>query len=144
MYESGSTRNKQEVTKDRGQGQFKHDKGLIPMIEILKMMRDELDKKPFCVNEERARTNLEISPKRNHWGRAHAMSFKGIKEARGDETKIKKLSWDSSDVFLSMRKWGRKDRGSWQLAARAKAMRLKVGKSTRCRKFVQVLTTSFL
>ena len=47
---------------------FKHDTGLILMIEILKMVRNELNKSQFDVNGERVRTNLEISPQKIPFG----------------------------------------------------------------------------
>ena len=37
---------------------FENETGLIMMIEILKLMSDELDKANFCVNGERVETNL--------------------------------------------------------------------------------------
>ena len=76
---------------------FKHDTGLLLMIEILKMIRGELDKTQFRVNGERVRTNLEMSPQKK---RAYAMFFEGIKEAQEDETKIKTILLESSDFFL--------------------------------------------
>ena len=41
---------------------FKHETGLIMMIEILIMMREELDKADFSVDGARVQTNLETSP----------------------------------------------------------------------------------
>ena len=42
---------------------FIHDTGWMMMIEILKMMRDDLSKTQFRVNGKRVRTNQEMSPK---------------------------------------------------------------------------------
>ena len=56
------------MTKDRGQEflmvslRFKHDTGLT-MIEIMKMMREELDKANVSANGKRVRTNLDNFPK---------------------------------------------------------------------------------
>ena len=47
---------------------FKHDTGLMLMIEILKMVRNELNKSQFGVNGERVRTNLEIGPQKKPFG----------------------------------------------------------------------------
>ena len=55
---------------------FIHDTGLMMMIEIMKLMRDELDGAKFCENGEREGTNLEKSQKKPQTSR------------RIDETKL--------------------------------------------------------
>ena len=67
---------------------FVHDIGLT-MIEIMKMMKEELEKAKFRATGERVRATLEKSPQKKPLGRAHAMLLKGPQETRGDETKIK-------------------------------------------------------
>ena len=92
------------------------------MIEILKIMRDEMTKRNFCVNAERVRTNLEIR-------RAHAMFFEAFKGGQGDESKSKPFM--ERFRFPPSQMWDRRDRGSWQpnTHARTKVTRMKVGKS---------------
>ena len=124
---------------------FKHDTGLTMLIEIMKMVIEELDKAKFCVNGQRVRTNLEMCPQKNPSGRVHAMFFTGLKEARGDETNI---TFMGTFRYRSLRELDRKDKGSWQpkTRARAKVTRMKAGKPTRkwCPRLVQNLTTYFL
>ena len=60
---------------------FIHDTGLMMMIEIMQLMRDELDGAEFCENGEREGTNLEKSQKKPQ-ARAQALIFKGLKENR--------------------------------------------------------------
>ena len=104
----------------------------------------EMNKKQFCVNDERAMASLEMSPQKISLGRARAMFFKGLKEAQGDEPKIKTI-FDALQIsFLT----GTARTGSWQpnTHARAKVTRMKICRSTRkwCRKFVLILMTYFL
>ena len=75
--------------------------GLIIMIEILKLMREELDQAKFCVNGERVKTNLEIRPKKKPPARTQALFFTGLKDARGDETKVKAFYGHLQVSFLA-------------------------------------------
>ena len=43
---------------------FTHETGLVFMLQILKMMREEITKAGYKVNGELVKTNLEISPQK--------------------------------------------------------------------------------
>ena len=65
------------------------------------VMREELNEANYCINEARVRTNLEISPQKKPLARARAMFFKGVKEARGDEAKIRAFYGNLQTSFFA-------------------------------------------
>ena len=67
---------------------FKLETGLVFMIEILKIMREEMTKANYRVNGELVKTNLEISRQKLPLRRAQGIFFRAIKEARGYESMI--------------------------------------------------------
>ena len=60
---------------------FKHETSLVVMIEILKLMRDELDKATFSVNGQRVKAHLQLCSQKRPLARGQAMFFSGLKES---------------------------------------------------------------
>ena len=116
------------------------------MIDIMKMMGEELNRTQFFVNSEQVRSNLKISPQKKPLGIAHAMFFKDFKDF--EEMRQRSRPFVGIFRFRSLRKLDRRDRGSWQsnTHGRVKVKRIKADRSRRkwCRRFVQILTTYVL
>ena len=56
-------------TKKRVSWWFKSDTNLATMIELPRVVKDELNKEPYKLLEQLVNARLEISPKRNPWRR---------------------------------------------------------------------------
>ena len=110
---------------------FKNEAALILMIEIMKVMREKMDKTKYCVNGERVTKNLGMSPRRNLWDGLMRCSSKA--SWKPDETTKRSKPFMDHFKFLPSQKWDRKDKGTSQpnTRARAKVTRMKVGKSIR-------------
>ena len=68
---------------------FKSATNLATIIELLRVVIDELKKKPYELKGQVVTARLEMSPKRKSWAKeAHALFYKGIKNKGGDESEI--------------------------------------------------------
>ena len=68
---------------------FKHEANLIVMMDLLKVMKEELDKAAYDMNGQRVKARLEVIPQRRALTKAQAMFFNGLKEVDGDESKVR-------------------------------------------------------
>ena len=58
------------------------------MVGMLDTTKQELKKVPYKLHGQEVSSRLEMSPKRKPLARAHALFHKGLKEVKGDESKI--------------------------------------------------------
>ena len=72
-------------------------------LETLKHVRNISEEKQVVIHGEQVRASRELSLKRKQMGKAQAMFFNALFEAKGDKKKIW-LSWEKMQVF-SIRKW---------------------------------------
>ena len=66
---------------------FKHETNLIVMFDSFKKMKEKLDEAAHDINGQRVKAGLDVRPQRRPLAKAQAMSFKGLKEVGGDESK---------------------------------------------------------
>ena len=52
---------------------FNHETNLITMIDLLKIMKEELDKAACKINGQNVKARLEVRPQRNPLTKAHAL-----------------------------------------------------------------------
>ena len=57
------------------------------MIDLLKGMKEELEKAAYKIHGQNVKARPEVSPQRKPLAEAHALFFKGLKEMKGDESK---------------------------------------------------------
>ena len=67
---------------------FKNDTSLATMIELLQMVKDELNKKPYTLYDQLVKARLEISFQKKPLTKAHALFYKGLKAVKAYESKI--------------------------------------------------------
>ena len=79
---------------------FKHDTVLVMMIALLKIMEQELDKAAFRVIGQRVKANLERVPQKRALAKAQALFFKALKEAGGNEAKVRAFYGNLQISFL--------------------------------------------
>ena len=68
---------------------FKHEANLMVRIDLLKVVKEELDKAACEINGQRVKARLEVSLQRRPLTKAQAMFFNGFKEVDGDESKVR-------------------------------------------------------
>ena len=56
---------------------FKHETNLLAMIDLLKIMKEELDKAAYKIHGQNVKARLEVSLREGPWQRPQAMCFKG-------------------------------------------------------------------
>ena len=66
---------------------FKCETNLATMIELLRVVKDKLKKKPYESKGQVVKARLEMSPQKKPLAKAHAF-HKGMSAAKGDESKI--------------------------------------------------------
>ena len=64
---------------------FKHDTNLVTMIDLLEIMKNELEKAAYKIHGQNEKARLEVSPQRRPLAKAQALFFKGLKVVGGDE-----------------------------------------------------------
>ena len=119
---------------------FKHETNLVTMIDLLKIMKEELEKTAHKINGQNVKAMLEVSPQRRPLTKAGALFSQGLKEVGADESKVR--ACHGNVRYLSL----------WEeillpkMHARTKVTRKKVGSSTYmlCQQYVQISTTLFL
>ena len=87
---------------------FKSDTNLATMIELLLVVKDELNKEPCKLHEQLVKARLEITPTRNPWRRRTPCFHKGLSAARADESKINVICDKLHISVLIGRNWGAK------------------------------------
>ena len=93
------------------------------MIEIMKMMREELEKTNFRMSADRVRTNLEISLDKKLLRRVHVIFFKSLKEARRNDTKIQTIYGNLQISFFTEVGTSRTGTAGSQIYARGRRSR---------------------
>ena len=68
---------------------FKNETNLVTMIDLLKGMKEELEKAAYKIHGQNVKARPEVSPQRKPLAEAHALFFKGLKEMKGDESKVR-------------------------------------------------------
>ena len=68
---------------------FKHETNLVTMIDLLKIMKEELEKTAHKINGQNVKASLEVSPQRIPLTKADALFFEGLKEVGADESKVR-------------------------------------------------------
>ena len=63
---------------------FKHETNLTVMSDLLKVMKEELDKAACDGNGQCVKAKLELSPGKRALVKAQVMGFKGLEEVGGD------------------------------------------------------------
>ena len=111
---------------------FKHETGLMMMIGILTLTREELDKANFFVDGERAENEIwKYAAKRNLWHERRGC-FSNVSRKPKEIRSMSKPFSGNLQVH-SLLEWDHEDKGNWQPTtnARAKVTRMKVRKSTK-------------
>ena len=67
---------------------FSNDTNLPTRVGLLGIIKTELKKEPYKLRGREVSSRLELSPKRKPLAKAHALFCKGLKEMKGDESKI--------------------------------------------------------
>ena len=67
---------------------FNNEANLPTRIGLLDIIRTELKKEPYKLREKVVSCRFELSLKRKPLAKAHALFCKGLKEVKGDESKI--------------------------------------------------------
>ena len=67
---------------------FKNEANLVTMIEMLKVVKEELEKANLQDSWQGVKARLEVSSQRKPLTKAQALFFKGLKEMKGDESKV--------------------------------------------------------
>ena len=80
---------------------FNHETSLIVMTDLLKRMKEELDKAACDINGQRVKARLEVSSHKRPLAQAQAMFFKGLKEVGGDESKVRGFNGKLQISFLA-------------------------------------------
>ena len=79
---------------------FKHDTNLVTMIDLLNIMKEELDKAAYKIYGYNEKARLEVSLQRRPLAKAQALFFKGLKEVGGDESKVSAFSGNLQISFF--------------------------------------------
>ena len=82
---------------------FKHEANLTVMVDLLKVMKEELGTAAYEINGQRVKARLEVSLQRRPLTKAQAMFFNGLKEMDGDESKVRTFLLETPDLFLCRR-----------------------------------------
>ena len=77
---------------------FKNETNMSTMIGMLEIGKNGLKKVPYKLHGQEVSARLEISPKRKPWAKAHALFYKGLEEAGGNEKNV--VFGGNSDQFL--------------------------------------------
>ena len=67
---------------------FRSDTNLATMIELLRVVTDELNAKPCKLHDRLVKARLEISSQKKPLTKAHALFYKELKAVKADESKI--------------------------------------------------------
>ena len=67
---------------------FKSETNLATMIQLLRVVQDELKKKPYELKGQVVKARQEMSPQKKPLAKAHALFYEGMSAARSDESKI--------------------------------------------------------
>ena len=70
------------------------------IIDLLKSMKEELEKAACKIRGQNVKAMLEVSLQRKPKTKEHVLFFKGLKEMKGDESKVRIYLWETPDIFL--------------------------------------------
>ena len=73
---------------------------MIVMIDLLKVLKEELDKAAYEINGQRVKARLEVSLQRRPLTKAQAMFFNGLNEVDGDESKVRSFYGKLQNSFF--------------------------------------------
>ena len=79
---------------------FKSETNLATMIELLRVVRDQLKKKPYEIKGQVVKARLGMSPHEKLLAKAHALFHKGMSAARSDEAQINVIDGKLKVSFL--------------------------------------------
>ena len=67
---------------------FKRDMNLVVMIDLLRIVKEELKKKHYTIKQREVVARLESSPQQKRFNRAHTVFFKVLNATKRDEKQI--------------------------------------------------------
>ena len=67
---------------------FKNEVNLVTMIDLLRTVGEEQEKNDCKIDGQNGKARLEVSPQKKILAKGHCTVFKGLKEMKGDESKV--------------------------------------------------------
>ena len=110
------------------------------MIDVLKGVKEELEKAACKIRGQEMKARQEVSPQRKPLTKAQALFYKGLMELKGDGSKIRVVYGKLQILFFCV------EISQPSIPAKAKVSQRKAGLSTPrcCPRLVQSSATPFL